>query len=344
MSDKIKQLAPQIWSEIQKANHILLCCHVRPDLDSVGSNLAMKLTLDSLGKQSTLISGDDPPLDSVKFLKSFEEIESRSFPQTELQDYDLFISIDISAPSQITRQTELRFPIGIKTINIDHHKTNISFGDINLVENKMISSSEMAYQLIYQNNPELINSDIATCLFVGIWGDSGGFKFEGTTSETFATASDLVKRGAESWQSVSKLTQIGFKNILVFGKTLSLAQNYFNGGVVITKIPLSYFLEQDITGEKVSDTKNTVAFFLSQCTEAVITAVIYEYEPRRINISLRSNTPNKFLDVTKIATAFAVGGGHARAAGAKIENSTVDEAEKEILKTIQKIYPDLGQP
>lgn len=40
MSDKVKQLAPVIWSEIQKANKILLCCHRSPDGDSVGGGVS----------------------------------------------------------------------------------------------------------------------------------------------------------------------------------------------------------------------------------------------------------------------------------------------------------------
>ena len=61
MSDQIKKLAPVIWSEIQKANKILLHCHPNPDRDSVGGVLAMKHALISLGKKVTIIWGDSTP-------------------------------------------------------------------------------------------------------------------------------------------------------------------------------------------------------------------------------------------------------------------------------------------
>ena len=58
-------------------------CHVRPDPDSVGSVLGMKLALEKLGKVVTVISGDDFPLDAVSFLPKFGEIVTKSFDQVD---------------------------------------------------------------------------------------------------------------------------------------------------------------------------------------------------------------------------------------------------------------------
>jgi nanoRNase/pAp phosphatase (c-di-AMP/oligoRNAs hydrolase) len=58
MSEKINELAPAIWAEIERAKRILLHLHVNPDGDSVGSALATYHALKALGKEVTVISGD----------------------------------------------------------------------------------------------------------------------------------------------------------------------------------------------------------------------------------------------------------------------------------------------
>jgi nanoRNase/pAp phosphatase (c-di-AMP/oligoRNAs hydrolase) len=48
-------------------------------------------------------------------------------------------------------------------------------------------------------------------------------------------------------------------------------------------------------------------------------------------------------DVSKIAVATGYGGGHRAAAGARIAKE-FNEAKAFILDTIQKVYPELGNP
>ncbi len=51
MTDLVKQMAPAIWSEIQKADRILMHCHPSPDADSLGSTLALYHSLKNLDKK-----------------------------------------------------------------------------------------------------------------------------------------------------------------------------------------------------------------------------------------------------------------------------------------------------
>ncbi|OGD06837.1 hypothetical protein A2899_05060 [Candidatus Amesbacteria bacterium RIFCSPLOWO2_01_FULL_49_25] len=91
MSDQVAKLAPVIWSEIQKAKHILLHCHPNPDLDSVGSVLALKHILKKIGTSAQVISGDDPIPANTRFLPGVDQIMKSGFTEIDPKDYDLFI-------------------------------------------------------------------------------------------------------------------------------------------------------------------------------------------------------------------------------------------------------------
>ena len=148
MTDKIKQLAPQIWSEIQKANKILLSCHPNPDGDSVGSVLGMKHALKKLGKKVTVIWGDSTPDKTISMLPGFAEIALKNIFEVNLIEFDLFIIQDSSSLKQISDKGEINFPKSLRTVVIDHHITNTNFAKINLVDPNYSSVCEMVFDLL----------------------------------------------------------------------------------------------------------------------------------------------------------------------------------------------------
>ena len=74
MTETVKKLAPEILDVIKKSESILLHCHPSPDPDSVGSALAMKFALQSLGKKVTIIAGDSPVPSAFSHFPGFAEI------------------------------------------------------------------------------------------------------------------------------------------------------------------------------------------------------------------------------------------------------------------------------
>src|SRR5680860_1551073 len=62
------------------------------------------------------------------------------------------------------------------TINIDHHASNESFGDLNYVDSSVSSVGEIIYELIRFINVDLLDKDISTYLFTSILTDTGSFR------------------------------------------------------------------------------------------------------------------------------------------------------------------------
>lgn len=339
--NNLEETASIIWQKIKSANNILLTCHVRPDPDSVGSNLALKLFLEKNGKKVTLISGDDHPLLSSDFLPGFDSIIDQSVTRELINKNDLFICIDTGGIEQVTSKTNLNLPLEIPLIVIDHHPTNKGFGEINYIDSKANSSAEIIFRLLQTWDRKLIDINMATCLFAGFWSDTGGGRYKNTNSQTFRIGADLIDFGIDHVDIISKLDFQSIKNLQVLGKTLAETKLFFSGKLVMAKIPIEIFSQFGISNEEISDIKYLIAFNLSCANDTEIAVTIYEYEKGKVSASFRSNNPKHFWNVSAIALSLG-GGGHEQAAGAKID-ATISEAEKIILAKISQIYPELGK-
>ena len=115
-----------IIEEIKKAESIVILTHDTPDGDAMGSSLAMKLAIESLGKTVDVII---PEYSSCfEFLPGINEIKK----ETDIEKYDLAISVDC-ANNKILSGYQKYFEKAKTKIVIDHHGSNMMFGDINFV-------------------------------------------------------------------------------------------------------------------------------------------------------------------------------------------------------------------
>ena len=340
MSDQIKTLAPLIWSEIHKANNILLHCHPSPDGDSVGGVLGMKHVLSGLGKNVTIIMGDSDAPDTLAHLPGFSEIEQKNWFQIDLSKYDLFISQDSSALSQISKAGEVKFPPSMRVVVIDHHSTNTKYGHVNFVDSSSPAVCQMVYELCQEWSVN-ISPEAAACLYVGIYTDTGGFKYSATTSDSLKAAAHLAEINPDFHKAIFELeNNYEPEQIRFIGLCLSSIEVYFSGKVAISAVSKNQLAAVGI--EKKHTEKIEISNFLKSVKGWEVGIRFTETEPNLVTLSMRTRDPEKY-DVGKIAVATGFGGGHKVAAGATIPKS-FSEAKKFLLETIQKVYPDLGRP
>jgi len=305
----------KIFEAISEANHILLISHQRPDGDTLGSALALAETFDNLNKNYThFCLGKPSPY--FYFLPKIENI-FHNLEDLFLNQFDLIITLDCGDLGQTGIERELLEIIKkISLINIDHHKTNENFGQLNLVIKEASSTSEIVYKFLNHFNFE-INKNIATCLLTGILTDTGNFTNGATTVSALKIASDLLIRGARFNQitfSTSKNKSLAI--LKLWGRILSrLEENDL--GVVFTVITLKDLEESELDREALEG----VANFLNNLAGLRIILVLKEEENGFIKGSLRSN--DDVLDVSEIAK-FLGGGGHKKAAGFTIKGQLVE--------------------
>ncbi|HOR02073.1 MAG TPA: DHH family phosphoesterase [Candidatus Woesebacteria bacterium] len=335
-----KFTSKKIWREIDRSHKILLHLHPGPDGDSVGSALAFYHVLKNIGKDVSLIQGDNSLPTNLSTLPGADKILPQNIFQVDLTQFDLFIILDSSSPRQVTRLGEFKFPKNLKTIVIDHHSSNEKFGKINLVVPHSPATAQVLFDFFAVRNIK-ITPKIAACLYAGIYTDSGGFKYVGTTHKTLTIASQLAK-------IYPKFSQLIFdienndppERLKLISLLLASIEVYYSDQVALAS--LSY---QDIKTHgleaAVSASYSDVANMIKSVIGWNIALVFVEIQPQTVKVSFRTRDSQTY-DLSKIALATKSGGGHRAAAGATI-NKSLPEAKTLVLQTIKKLYPKIDK-
>lgn len=333
ISPIIREKAPLILAEIQKAKSILLHCHPSPDPDSVGSALAMKFALEQLGKKATVIKGDSDIPQAFMHFPGADQIIKKNFFEVDLKEFDLFISVDASAVDRISSLRPVIIPDSLMVVNIDHHQTNTNFALINLVESSYPATAQILSDLFSCWKIEMTH-DIAANLFIGIYTDTGGLKYRGATTRTFQVAAELVKHVPDFPEVISAMDN-SYTPAAIAYQSLALGsvENFLGGKLAIASISNDALRKNNITesdrgGIQVSEILRSVIGW-------DIDVALVEFDKDKVKAGLRTRDINKY-DVSKLALALG-GGGHKAAAGANLD-MPLAEAKALVVAKAKELY------
>lgn len=304
---------------IDQSENILIVSHRKPDADTLGAALALKIWLAKTGKNITLACVDEPA-SVFNFLPCVEEFVG----EFDINQFQLVIIVDAGA-SYMTN-FHLKYPDFFKTevpiLNIDHHASNDFFGKINIVDPKAASATVLIYRILKFLNIE-IDADIATCLLAGIYSDTGAFMHSNTDKEVYEISADLMKKGA----AIMTITKSLFKSkslatLRLWGKVLEKAQ-VTNDKVVMSVLEDKDFADMGSGPEQLSG----VIDYLNMVPDTKFALLVNE--DRNGNVKGSFRTRNNEIDVERIAAVFG-GGGHPKASGFMLPG----RLEKEVRYTI----------
>jgi phosphoesterase RecJ-like protein len=334
MDSIISQTAPQILEAIKKAKNILLHLHPRPDGDSVGSSLAMKGALEGMRKSVTLIKGDSILPAYLSHLPGFNTIVEKNIFEIDLSQFDLFIIQDSAALEKVTGLGEIVFPSTLKTVVIDHHASNQSFGEINLIDPSYPAVCQMLVDL-FNEWKIAISHDMAICLFAGMYTDTGGFKYSGVSSKTFSAAAQLVAIAPDCNKAISLMENQNTKEKIAYeALALSSISTHLNDTLAISAVSFEQLKEKGIPRE---EAKGEIANILKSVVGWEIGASLVEEAPNEVKLSMRAKIGSEY-DLSKVALALG-GGGHKAAAGVSLKMS-LNEALEKVVGTIKSLYGD----
>jgi phosphoesterase RecJ-like protein len=212
-------------------------------------------------------------------------------------------------------------------INIDHHRDNTLFGDVNIVQTNAAATAELVYHFLVHNNSDF-PPHVAESLYTAIMTDTGGFRFSNTNSGILRICADLADRGA----SCSKVYERVYSShsqraLLLQSRIWSTLKFFFDGKVCSMELPLSII---DELGAQYSDSEGMVDYTIT--AEGVEIGIMAKHTEKETHFSLRSKGK---IDVGKIAQKITGGGGHSSAAGCTIEKP-YPEALAEMLKILEQ--------
>jgi phosphoesterase RecJ-like protein len=204
---------------------------------------------------------------------------------------------------------------------IDHHQGNKGFGDLHWIEPYRSSTGEMIYDLAEELGlADTLSQEAAQCLYTAIVTDTGSFRYDSTTSHTFAVAGHLIDQGVRPGTVCQRLfDNASFGSLQLTQAVLASLQTYLDNQVAVIRVTQQMLQE---TGTSYEDAEGLVNFPRS-VKEVRVAVFLKEGEPDtdQISISMRAKGD---CDVAEVAAQFS-GGGHRNAAGCRIHGKTMDE-------------------
>ncbi len=303
----------QALERLHASQRPLLIAHPRPDGDTIGSTLALRLALLSLGK-APRVACVHPLPENLAYLPGAATFEA---DVPEDADIDLVVAVDMSDLSRTGGLYKPEWAGRYALLVIDHHKTNGAFGDVNLIEAEAAATAIPMARLIAGLGVPL-RDDIATCLLAAIITDTRGLRTETVTPAVLRWVSELVEAGGDYLGVMQKtLDAVPYRQMRAWGIALSRLQ--LEDDIAWTALTLEDKAALGIEDYDDLDLGN----LLAQTREAQLLASFLEMRDGTVKVSLRARPG---FDVAWIAGRLG-GGGHVQAAGFSF-TGTLEEAQR----------------
>ncbi len=302
MRQQAKTTLADLAGRLRRARRVLALCHIDPDGDAVGSLLGLGWLLRGLPQPPavTLACADAVPT-ALAHLPAAADITTAP----PAGRWDIVVALDASDAARLgpifKPESWAPAPVAV----VDHHITNLYFGDLNYVDPNSAATSQIMVELADALDIA-ISQEAAVCLLTGIVTDTLSFRTSNTTAAVLATATRLAKAGANITDIADRaLNRRPLSIMRLWGKALS--QIRLDDGVVWTEVTPAMRVAAGV-----SDNENgSLVSHLITANEARVAAVFNERADGQVEVNLRSR---KGYDIAQIALQLG-GGGHPQAAG-----------------------------
>ena len=324
-------------SLISQPKNAVIVTHFKPDADALGSSLGLAGFLKKKGHQVTVITPSDYP-DFLAWMPGNEGVISLSKeskePERKANDCiakaEIIFCLDFSSLSRINDLGESVKKASAIKVLIDHHLEPEDFAQFEQWDAHAASTAGLVFDLIKElGDTDLIDANIANCLYAGLMTDTGGFRHTNTTQKEFLIASELVGRGASpsmvsklvyDTNTLERLRLLGF----VLSQKLKVLPEYKTAYMTLTLDELKQF------GSQTGDTEGLVNYGLS--IQGIKLSVLMYDRKDEIKLSFRSLAN---FSANEVARKHFEGGGHKNASGGQSKLSL-----EETLKKLLSILPE----
>jgi phosphoesterase RecJ-like protein len=293
---------------IKESRQVMVCSHVEPDGDSVGSQLAMASILRDLGKGVAIVNQDPVPA-RYKFLDACELIRDQ-LPAGFRPD--AVAMLDCSTLDRIGAVRDFIAP-DTTIITIDHHPCLSKPEAPAYLKPEASSTGELIVDLL-KDLEMPIGQERAIQLYTAILTDTGGFRFPNTSAKCLAAAAELAAEGAKPDLIAAQLfEQLSASNLKLLGRALGKIETLENNRIGLVCLDRKDMEECQAH----PDGATGIADHLLSLKGCLVGVLIRELSSDTVKVSLRSRGAIKS---NRIAEALG-GGGHPNAAGYRAKGS-----------------------
>ena len=310
----------EILKEMNKANSFVITAHDNPDGDAIGSCLAFATVLKNMGKTTIDVLFKEYPA-------IFQTLPNSDLIRTEasLDEYDMAIVLDCPDLKRVHKDYHKYFEDAKVTVEFDHHLKNAMFADLDVVNPAAPACAEILVSSFQYMNIE-ITKDVATCLMTGIITDTGGFRFNSTTRETFEFAGWALSKGVNI-PKIYKDSLMTKSKAQFEAEKLAVDRLEF---YMDDKITFTYMTKEDEKNLNIQAGEFDGIAGIGITIKGVEVAIFAHERADGFKLSFRSNK----IDVSDICMLFG-GGGHKLAAGCTID-AKLEDVRKAVIEETKK--------
>lgn len=316
------QLLEQTIHLLKTAKCPLLIAHPRPDGDTIGCTLALRLALLQLGSDPTIACVHPVPA-NLAYLPGADSFVRAVDDDAE---FDLVVAVDMSDLKRTGGIYKETWRGHIPLLVIDHHETNEAFGDVNFVDHEAAATAVPATRLLDALGVSW-EADIATCLLVALLTDTRGLRTETTTPAVLALVARLIDSGGDYAHVMQQtLDSVPYQQMRGWGIALNRLQ--LEDNLAWTTFPLGEKQKLGIEDHDDLDLGN----LLSRLAEANVIATFLEMHDGTVKISFRARPGYNVAGIAK----HLGGGGHRQAAGCSVSGA-LNDVVAQVLPLVRQI-------
>lgn len=335
------KLIIKLLALINGVERIAITCHKSPDGDALGSTLALCHVLRRMGKDAIVVTPDMAPkalefVPGVRDIVVFTRQELRA--KHVLSEAQLIFCLDFNSLHRIDRLGEIIEPLKTKRVLIDHHLNPEDIFDISISYPESSSTCELVFRVLMQMGLlRLMDRYVASCLYVGLTTDTGGFAYSCDNPEFYEILASIMRRNIDRVGLYNKaMNTFSADSLRLQGYAISEKMQLFpeQGAalIVLDKEELERF------NYTRGDTETLVNKPLA--IPNIFWSVFMREDADKIKISCRSQGD---FSVSDICSHYFNGGGHQNAAGGDFLG-TIDEAVALFHQVLEDLFPKQLNP
>lgn len=315
----------EIAERIYAFDDFVICGHVNPDGDCLGSEMGLFHALVHLGKHAQVLLARNEPIDlGLEFLPGTELLTPAAMVEERDWSQTCFIAVDVPTPERLGDAAAIQAQAGFR-ITLDHHACQTSMSELNYVDPDAAAASLLIWMVAAHLGA--LNQKVAQCCLCGLITDTGRFAYQNTNAEAFLCAAAMVDAGGDpalvNREFFQNRSVASFKLEKV---VLDRLQFFEEGQFVMSHLTLEDFKRC----HAVKADAEVLIDELRSIHGVRVAMILRENDQGEVRGSLRAKDED--TDVAQVARSFD-GGGHKAAAGFTF-HGTMDDA---LVQTKQRV-------
>lgn len=309
----------EIANRLCELDDFVVCGHVSPDGDCLGSQLALAAALRRLGKRVTCVLVKDEPVE-VNLLRVLDGAQDLVFAGAYKGAPGAFVGVDVPTRERIGEAACALLDRAPFSFTVDHHAVDTTMCDMVYVDPDAASTTMLIWELAGYLGVERTGA-VANCCYTGLVTDTGRFQYQNTDERCMSLAAEMVAAGADPASVSREVFQNRTYASMRLEATAIMRAEFSEDGATA----LGYLTREDFArfGAQKSDAEPVIDAL--RRIEGVRVACMLREQEDCIRGSLRAKDDT---DVSAIARTFG-GGGHVAAAGFTL-CCTLDEAVAQV--------------